>query len=177
MSHTTLMNEDFPARIEAVFPDRSAATAAASALCQRFDFKEEQFSVVSADELDPRTHRNRYAFKASGQRLQRRQIAATFIAFAIIIVGLALLHLVGADSLPKGLTYTIMAVLIVAAVAITVSGLISWRPARIVTRHKAQQGEAVLVINVHDVAEQIALRETLVSMGARVQGPVSATIN
>ena len=177
MFHATLMNEDFPARIEAVFPNRDLATAAAKSLCQYFNFREEQFSMVSPEDIFPRTHRNLHAFKASGRRLQKRQLTATLIAFTIVIVGLTLLHLIGYDSLPARLTYSIMAGLIIISVAITVSGLISWRPARIETRHKFQAREAVLIINVHDITEQYALREALLSMGARIDEPVSASAN
>lgn len=176
MSNTTLMNEDFPARIEAVFPDRDSARSAAKELCQRFDFCDEQFSIASTQELALQSHRNRYAFKASGRRLQKRQVAATLMAFVIIIAGLTALHLIGDDRLPTAVNYAFMAGLIIIAVAITVSGLIRWRPARIETRHKFEAGEAVLVINVHDVTEQYALREALLTMGAEVEGPVSATV-
>ena len=177
MSHTTLMNEDFPSRIEAVFPDRESAGTAAKALCQRFEFGGEQLSIVASDELHPRVHRNRYAFKASGRKQQKRQLAATLIAFTLIIVGLSVLHALGADTLPAVLTYAIMGALILGAVAITVVGLVSWRPARIDTRHRVQAGEAVLVINVHDISEQYALREALLGMGARVEEPVSASVS
>ena len=177
MSHTTLMNEDFPARIEAVFPSHESATAAAKTLCQRFEFDGEQLSIGSAEQHQPRVHRNRYAFKASGRKQQQRQIAATLVAFTLIIVGLGVLHMLGADQLPTGLTYAIMGGLIIAAVAITIIGLVSWRPARVDTRYKARPGEAVLVINVHDVTEQYALREALLEMGARIEGPVSASVS
>jgi hypothetical protein len=176
MSNATLMNEDFPARIEAIFPNRDAATATARALCQRFEFDEARLSIVSPDQLPPAVHRNRYAFKASGRRLQRRQVAATLIAFAVIIVGLTLLHFIGANTLPSGLTNAIMAGLILAAVVITVTGMLSWRPVRVETRHRARGGETVLVIQVHSVSEQYALREALLSMGAEVGSPASAGV-
>lgn len=72
------MEEDFPARIEAVFTDHKSATTAVNALCQRFDFDEAQLNIVSPDELPSRIHRNRFAYKASGRRQARRQLAATF---------------------------------------------------------------------------------------------------
>ncbi len=177
MAHATLMNEDFPSRIEAVFPDRASAEAAAKALCQQFEFDEAQFSIVSEEHPPASVHRNRYAFKASGRRLQKRQLTATLIAFVLIIVGLGVLQFLGASTLPSSLTNTIMAGLILAAVVITVTGLLSWRPVRVETRHRVRQGESALVINVRDVSEQYALREALLGMGARLEGAVSASVS
>jgi len=171
------MDEDFPARVEAIFPSRDAATAAAKALCQRFEFEEAQLSIVSPEQLPPSVHRNRYAFTASGRRLQKRQLTATLIAFALIIVGLVLLHFIGVNTLPPGLTTVIMAGLILAAVAITVTGMLSWRPARVETRHRVREGETALVIHVHDVREQYALREALLGMGAHLEGAASASVS
>lgn len=173
MAHGTLMEEDFPARIEAVFPDRKSASAAAAALCQRFEFDEAQLNIISPEELSSRVHRNRFAYKASGRRQARRQLAATFIAFALIITGLVLLHLFGATDPPSGLTSAIMGGLIVAAVVITVISLLSWRPARVQTQYRLNPGETALVILVHDVTQQYPLREVLLEMGARIHGPAS----
>lgn len=170
------MNEDFPARVEASFPDRDSAAAAARALCHRFDFDETQLSIVSAETPCATVHRNRYAFKASGRRLQKRQLVATFTAFALISAGLGLLHFIGEDTLPAGVTYTVMAAIIFAAVTITVIGLTSWRPEPVETRRSTQGGEAVLVIRVHDVSEQYVLRGALLEMGARVEGAESAGV-
>ncbi len=170
MQHSTLMDEGCPARIEAAFPNRDAATAAAKVLCQRFALDESQLSVGPPQQLCPASHRNSFTVRASRHRLQRRQLAATFIAFALLAAGLSLLHVIGADTLPPGLTTAIMAGLIVAAVAITVACLLSWRPVRIETRHPGQEGDTALVIHVHDLSEQYAVREALCDMGARVEG-------
>jgi hypothetical protein len=177
MQHGTLMDEDIPARIEAVFADRNAATAAVTALCQRFEFDKEQFSIVSPDELPDAAHRNRFAFSASGRRLQKRQLAATLIAFTLIIVGLLTLHFIGDSTLPPGLSAIIMAGLIIAAVAITANGMLSWRPSRIETRHRYREGETALVVHVHDVSEQYSLRDALIQMGARVKCVTSAGVS
>jgi hypothetical protein len=177
MSHGTLMEEDFPARIEAVFPDRKSATTAANALCQRFEFDEAQLSIVPPEEASSGVHRNRFAYKASGRRQQRRQLAATLIAFALIGIGLILLQVFGATTPPSGLTAAIMGGLIVAAVVITVISLLSWRPARVQTQYRLQPGETALVILVHDVTEQYPLREVLLEMGARIHGPASDSIS
>ena len=177
MGHGTLMDEDFPAQIEAVFSDRNAAEAAAKTLSQRFDFDEERLSMVSTDQLGTGVHRNRFAFKASGRRLQKRQLTATFIAFTVIGIGLCLLQFSGVSGLYPLLTATIMVGLILAAVGITVFGLLSWRPARVETRHRPRQGETVLIVRVHDVSEQYALRDALMKMGARVEGAASASVS
>jgi hypothetical protein len=177
MGHGTLMDEDFPARVEAIFSDRGAAEAAARTLSQRFDFDEERLSMVSTDRAGTHVHRNRFAFKASGRRLQKRQLTATFMAFTLIGIGLCLLQLSGFSGLYPLLTATIMAGLILAAVGITVIGLLSWRPARVETRHRLKQGETVLVVQVHDVSEQYALRDALMKMGAQIEGAASARVS
>lgn len=177
MHHGTLMDEDGPARIEAVFTDRNAATAAATALCQRFAFDKEQFSIVSPQELPASPHCNRFAFSASGRRLQKRQLAATLMAFTLIVVGLVALHFLGASTLPAGLSGIIMGGLILAAVAITANGMLSWRPSRIETRNRYREGETALVVHVHDVSEQYSLRDALIQMGARVKCVTSARVS
>lgn len=177
MHHGTLMDEDCPARVEAVFADRNAATAAATALCQRFAFDKEQFSIVSPQELPASPHCNRFAFSASGRRLQKRQLAATLMAFTLIVVGLVALHFVGASTLPAGLSGIIMGGLILAAVAITANGMLSWRPSRIETRNRYREGETALVVHVHDVSEQYSLRDALIQMGARVKCVTSARVS
>lgn len=177
MGHGTLMDGDFPARIEVVFPDRDAATAAAKALSQRFEFAEEQFSIVSTDQSATYVHGNRFAFKASGRRLQKRQLMATLIAFALIGIGLSLLQISGVSSFSPGLTATLLAGLVVAAVAITVIGMFYWRPARVETRRRLRQGETALVVHLHDVSEHYALNDALMKMGARVESTTSAGVS
>lgn len=171
------MEEDFPARLEAVFPDRASADAAARALCQQFEFDEEQLSIVCTDQRGGKVHRNRYAFKASGRREQKRQLTATLVAFAVVGIGLGLLQVSGISKLSPGLTTGILAGLIIAAVLISVIGLLSWRPPRVETRSRLQEGETALVIHVHDVSEQYALRDALLKTGARVEGAASASVS
>ena len=163
------MDEDFPSRIEVVFPDRDAAIAAAKALSQRFGFDKEQLSIESAGKSDTKVHRDRFAFKASGRRLQKRQLTATVIAFLLIGIGLLLLQISGISSLYPWLTALILSGLILAAVVLTGIGMLSWRPARAEHRHRLQKGETALVVHVHDVSEQYALQDALVKMGARVE--------
>jgi hypothetical protein len=177
MGQGTLIDEDFPARIEVVFPDRDAAIEAANALSLKFKFDKEQLSVVSQDQSSTKVHRNRFAFKASGRRLQKRQLTATLIAFLLIGIGLWLLHLSGVGSQPSGLAVTILSVIIFAAIAITVIGILSWRPARVETRHRLREGETALVVHTHDVTEQYALHDALIKMGARVENETSSTVS
>lgn len=177
MSQGTLIDEDFPARIEVVFPDRDSAVDAANALSLRFKFDKEQLSIVSQDQSSSKVHRNRFAFKASGRRLQKRQMAATLIAFLIVGIGLALLHIMGVGSQPSGLIVAILSVLIIAAIAVTVIGILSWRPAHVETRHRLREGETALVVHTHDVSEQYALHDALVKMGARVANDTSSSVS
>jgi hypothetical protein len=171
------MHEDFPARIEAVFPDRDAAEAAARTLAQQFAFDREQFSIVSGDRSTSKVHRNRFAYKASGRRLQKRQLIATLAAFLLLGLGLSVVQLTGASALSPALTVIILSGLVVGAVIITVIGMLSWRPARIETRHRLREGETALVVHVHDVSEQYALNEALNKMGARVKSEVAASVS
>lgn len=171
------MEEDFPARIEAVFPDRDAATAAARALSQRFDFDEAQLSIVSPDTGESPVHRNRYAFKDSGRRLQRRQIFATLVAFLLIGAGLGVLEFLGISALHPVVAGSILTALVLGAVVITVIGMLSWRPARVPVHHQPCEEEAVLVIHVHGVEDQYLLRQTLVQLGARIAGGSSASVS
>lgn len=171
------MEEDFPARIEAVFPNRDSAVSAARALCQQFDFDEEQLSVVSTKQSVGGVHRNRFALKASGRREQKRQLTATLAAFTLIGLGLGILQISGISQLSPGLTTGILAGLIIAAVVITVTGLLSWRPPRVETRSRLRMGETALVIQVHDLSEQYALRDALMKMGARIEGAASASVS
>ena len=177
MGQGTLMDEDFPARVEAIFPDRDAAAAAAQALSQNFEFDREQFTIVSRDQSATKVHRNRFAYKASGRRLQKRQLIATLVAFTLIGLGLFMMQITGVGSLSPVLTVTILSGLVVAAVAITVVGMLSWRPARTETRHRLKKGETALVIHVHDVSEQYALRDALRKMGALVKSEASASVS
>ena len=171
------MDEDFPARIEVVFPDRNTAMAAAEALSQRFEFAKEQLSIVSSEKSATNVHRNRFAFKASGRRLQKRQLIATLIAFMLIGIGLSLLQISGISSLSPGLTAMILSGLILAAVAITVTGILSWRPARVETRHRLLKDETALVVHVHDVSEHYALQDALMKMGAPVESHVTGGVS
>ncbi len=171
------MEEDFPARIEAVFPDRESARNAARALSQRFDFDEAQLSLVSRDASGPEVHRNRYAFKDSGRRLQRRQIFATLVAFLLIGVGLGLLEFLGISNLHPTAAGVILTALVLGAVTITVVGMLSWRPARIPVQHQPSAGETVLVVHVHGVEDQYVLREALEQMGAHLEGSSSACVS
>lgn len=171
------MEEDFPARIEAVFPDRDSAAAAAKALSQRFDFDEAQLSLVSSDPAEPGVHRNRYAFGDSGRRLQRRQILATLAAFLLIGIGLGALEILGISSLHPVVAGSILIALVLGAVVITVIGMLSWRPARIPVHHHPSANETVLVVHVHGVEDQYLLRESLLHMGARIEGGSSASVS
>lgn len=172
------MEEDFPARIEAVFPDRAAAAAAAKALTQRFDFDEAQLSLVSSsDPTESRVHRNRYAFKDSGRRLQRRQIMATLAAFLLIGIGLGVLEFLGISNLHPAVAGVLLSALVLGAVAITVIGMLSWRPARTPVHHRPCADETVLVVHVHGVEDQYLLRDTLLQMGARIEGGSSASVS
>jgi hypothetical protein len=171
------MEEDFPARIEAVFPDRDSAAAAAKALSQRFDCDEAQLNLVSSDPAEHRVHRNRYAFKDSGRRLQRRQILATLVAFLLIGIGLIALEILGVSNLHPVAAGVILSALVLGAVAITVIGMLSWRPARIPVHHRPAAGETVLVVHVHGVEDQYLLRDALLQMGARIEGGSSASVS
>ena len=89
MLQGTLMDEDFPARIEAAFPDRDSAAVAARSLCQRFQLDDKQLNIGSPQELQPRSKRNRFIVRASRNQLHRRQLLATLVAFALIGFSLA----------------------------------------------------------------------------------------
>ncbi len=171
------MDEDFPARIEAVFPNREAAAAAAQSLAQHFEFEKEQLTIVSKDQAAGKVHRNRFAYKASGRRLQKRQLFATLIAFVLIGLGLSLAHVSRGSGLSPGLTVAILSGLVIVAAAITVTGMLSWRPARVETRQPLREGEAALVVHVYDVSEQYALHDALTKMGARVKSGATAAVS
>jgi hypothetical protein len=171
------MDEDFPSRIEAVFPDRESARAAAMELQRRFTFDKAGISLVPPDQHGSRVHGSRFAFHASGSRLQKRQLTATLIAFVLIGAGLILLQASGLASQWPRLASAIEVVLVLAAVAITAIGLLSWRPARVQTRQRLRPGETGLVVLVHNVSEQHEIRSTLLEMGARVERPVSASVS
>jgi xanthosine utilization system XapX-like protein len=132
---------------------------------------------VSGDRSTSKVHRNRFAYKASGRRLQKRQLIATLAAFLLIGLGLSLVQLTGGSGLSPALTVIILSGLVVGAVIITVIGMLSWRPARIETRHRLREGETALVVHVHDVSEQYALNEALNKMGARVKSEVAASVS
>jgi hypothetical protein len=88
-----------------------------------------------------------------------------------------LLQISGISSLSPGLTALILSGLILAAVVITVIGMLSWRPALLETRHRLRKGETALVVHVHDVSEQYALHDALVKMGARIESHTTASVS
>lgn len=173
MQHSTLLDEDFPSRVEALFPDADSARAAAMVLCQRYQLDASQIRYVT---VQPGAsgghrsagHRNRFAHRASGRTLQTRQVKRTLGAFAVLLCGLPVLHVlhhyVGA---PGWFTGVLLGLMIVVALGLTVSGMLSWRPARERARTQPRDSkEVVLVFEIHDVREQVELRTALKELGA-----------
>ena len=168
MQQSTLLDEDFPSRLEAIFPDGRSARRAATALCLRYDLEPSQFSFVSFEDDLGATHKNRFAFNASGWTLQKRQLKRTLIAFGFIILGIALTHLLHSSGLVSPQVAGVLLLIpIGAALVITVIGMLSWRPAGANARTLVRHGdEVVLVIKLHEVSEQYALRRALKELGA-----------
>ena len=168
MQHSTLLDEDFPSRVEAIFPEGGSARRAATSLCLRYGLESSQISFVSLERDKATTHRNRFAFNASGRTLQKRQVMRTLIAFACIAAGIVLMHLLYSNGvISRELAGALLAIPIGAAVVITVMGMLSWRPAGNSSRTRPRDGdEVVLVIKLHDVSEQYELRRALKELGA-----------
>ena len=168
MQQSTLLDEDFPSRLEAIFPDGRNARRAATALCLRYGLEPSQLSFVSLEEDNNKTHKNRFAFNASGWTLQKRQIRRTLIAFGFIFLGIVLTHLLYSNDLvSQQLAGILLFIPVGAAVVITVIGILSWRPAGANARTRSLQGEeVVLVVKLHDVSQQYELRRALKELGA-----------
>jgi len=168
MQKGTLLDENFPSRVEAVFADARSARSAAMSLCLRFDLSPSQISYFDLHSTPPERHRNRFKQNASGWTLQKRQIKRTLIAFAIIIFGIVIVHLLHESGLVSQDTATaLLAIPIFAAIAISVSGMLSWRPPKVGARTKPKsEDEVVLVVEVHDLSQQYELRRALKEMGA-----------
>ncbi len=176
--YSTLLDEDFPARIEALFGDRAAAAAAASALCQRFGLDASQLSIISPDASGNAAHRNRFAFRASGRRLQRRQLGVTLAAFTLMLAGFGALEMASNTGLLPGTAVAVvLGLMVIGAVLLMAVGLLSWRPARQTTRIHRHDRQAVLLVQVHDVSEQYALRRALLELGARDEVMESAGVS
>lgn len=171
MRHSALLDENFPARLEAVFPDRNAAEAAAAELCQRFGVDGSQISFVTAEHKAAYPLRNRFALKARGRALQRRQLKFTMISFGVLLVGFGLLHVLRTSGLLSVHSVTFaLAALIVVAIALTVVGIPYWDPAKLKAHSLQCKGdEVLLLIDVHDVSLQYELRQALMDHGARTE--------
>lgn len=168
MQHSTLLDEDFPSRVEAIFPDGGSARRAATALCLRYGLDSSQISFASLEREGNTTHRNRFAFNASGRTLQKRQLMRTLLAFACIAGGIVIMHLLYSNGIiSRELAGALLAIPVGAAVVITVMGMLSWRPAAARSRTRPRHNdEVVLVVKLHDVSEQYELRRALKELGA-----------
>ncbi|MFV8819056.1 hypothetical protein [Haliea sp. E17] len=169
MLHSTLMQEDFPARLEAVFPDRATADAAASVLCQRFGLDHSQLGIAECHSPGG-NHRNRFANRVSGRIFQKRQLQLAAATFALMFLGfvlIALLEFLGFIS-PSTIA-VLLATLVLAALLPLAGGLLSWRRAGVRGDAALSLGRrTVLLVEVHDISEQYQLRDALQEMGARV---------
>lgn len=168
MQQGTLLDENFPSRVEAVFADARSARSAAMSLCIRFGIEVSQISYYDLHSAPPNRHRNRFKHNASGWTLQKTQIKRTLIAFALIIIGIISVHLLHTSGLvSRDTATTLLAIPVVAAIVISVSGMLSWRPANVRARTKPKDDdEVVLVVEIHDVSQQYELRRALREMGA-----------
>lgn len=168
MQQSTLLDEDFPSRVESVFPDGRSARRAATSLCLRYGLEPSQVSFVSLETESTATHKNRFAFNASGWSLQKRQLKRTLIAFAFIILGIVVTHLLYSSGLiSRQVAGVLLIIPVSAALVISVIGMLSWRPAGASARHRPRGGdEVVLVVKLHDVSEQYELRRALKELGA-----------
>ena len=168
MQHGTLLDENFPSRVEAVFPDARSARSAAMSLCLRFGLDASQISYFDLQAGAPDRHSNRFKYKASGWTLQKRQIKRTFVAFGVIIVGIVVMHLLYTNGvISREMAGALLGIPIVVAIVITVTGMVSWRPAKVGVRSKPKDNDAVvLVVEIHDVSQQYELRRALKEMGA-----------
>ncbi len=168
MVHSTLMEEDFPARLEAEFPDRAAAAAAAETLCQRFGLDASQLGIAEQFPLRA-AHRNRFAVRASGRLVQKRQLWMVAITFGLLTAGFILVALLEYFGLVTQEIITgMLALLLGVALLPLAAGLLSWR-------REGVPGDAglcracgtLLLVEVHDLSEQYRIREALSEMGAR----------
>lgn len=168
MQQGTLLDESFPSRVEAVFADARSARSAAMSLCIRFGLDASQISYFDLYSAPPDRHRNRFKYNASGWTLQKRQIKRTLAAFALVVLGIICMHLLHTSGLvSRDTAATLLAIPVVAAIAISVSGMLSWRPAKVGARTKPKDDdEVVLVVEIHDVSQQYELRRALREMGA-----------
>lgn len=168
MQQGTLLDENFPSRVEAVFPDARSARSAAMSLCMRFGLDASQISYFDLQSAPPERHRNRFKHNASGWTLQKRQVKRTLVAFGVIALGIVVVHLIHTSGLvSRDTAATLLAIPLVAAIAISVSGMLSWRPAKVGARTRPRDDdEVVLVVEIHDLSQQYELRRALREMGA-----------
>ncbi len=168
--HSTLVEEDFPARLEAVFPDRDSALAARTHLCRRFALDAAQFGLAERRPGVGGSHRNRFAVRASGRSSQKRQlhlVGLTFLALVALFVLIALLEFLGAVS-TQFISIT-LAVLLLAALVPLAIGLLSWRRSGVRGDASLCLGNrTVLLVDVHDLSEQYEIRAALLELGASV---------
>ncbi len=168
MQHGTLLDENFPSRVEAVFPNARSARSAAMSLCLRFNLDPSQISYFDLQADAPDRHSNRFKHNASGWGLQKRQIRRTLIAFGVVIAGIVIMHLLYTfGMISRDMAGTLLGIPIVIAIVITVTGMVSWRPAKVSARTRPKDNdEVVLVVELHDISEQYELRRALKEMGA-----------
>ena len=167
MVHGTLLAQESHARVEAVFANAESARAVAARLSQVFDLDPARICQLSPEQSVLITQRNKFDHPVSGRALQRRQLKFTFIAFALLMVGMLALHLLNeyAD-LSRGQVTLGLAVLIAVSAILTVHGLLSWRHTRVRARsHPREDGKVLLQIDVHDVSEQYQISQALHEMG------------
>lgn len=171
MQQGTLLDEDFPSRVEAVFADARKARSAAMSLCLRFGLDASQISYFGLQSAPPDQHRNRFKYNASGWVLQKRQIKRTLIAFLFIVLGIIVMHLLHTNGVVSQDTAgLLLAIPVVAAIVVSVSGMLSWRPARVGARTQpTDDEEVVLVVELHDLSQQYELRRALREMGANTE--------
>ncbi|PLW67130.1 hypothetical protein [Pseudohalioglobus lutimaris] len=171
MQQGTLLDESFPSRVEAVFADARSARSAAMSLCLRFGLDASQISYFDLHAVPPDRHSNRFKYNASGWTLQKRQIKRTLIAFGIIVLGIVIMHLLHTNGLVSRETAgALLGIPVVAAIMVSVSGMLSWRPAKVGARIKPRDDdEVVLVVEIHDVSQQYELRRALAEMGANTE--------
>ena len=105
------------------------------------------------------------------QQAQKRQIKRTLIAFGIIVLGIVIMHLLHTNGLVSRETAgALLGIPVVAAIMVSVSGMLSWRPAKVGARIKPRDDdEVVLVVEIHDLSQQYELRRALAEMGANTE--------
>lgn len=169
MLHSTLMEEDFPARLEAEFADRRSANAAASTLCRRFGLDASQLGIADRHP-GAETHRSRFAVRASGRLSQKRQLLMVVVAFAVLVSGFVLVALLEHFAMvTQGAITVLLSLLLCSALLPLAAGLLSWRRAGVRGDANLSLGSrTVLLVDVHDISQQYEIREALREMGAHV---------